>query len=198
MIITYLCPSCLQSCWWGSGAGKGLLCAFPAPSAGGSSDPLQQGSYTIPTGFMSITASFGNGGQRGARCGVESPCSLLPDGERKQHLDFLSPAGLESLAGQQAVFSALQCPLQRAGSRGKVGTQPTSTKLCPGVREGGSAVPCAPLLQLRARLALCGRERAHPGRLITVTQELRSAGTEKAEGSTSRAAPNPVGAASHP
>lgn len=29
--------------------------------------------------------------------GVESPCSLLADGERKQQLDFLSPAGLESL-----------------------------------------------------------------------------------------------------
>lgn len=50
---------------------------------------------------------------------------------------------------------------------------------------GGSAVPCAPLLQLRAGLAPCGREGAHPSRLITVTQELGSAGTEETEGSTS-------------
>lgn len=48
--------------------------------------------------------------REGHAVGVESPCSLLPDGERKQHLDFLSPAGLESLVGR-GVFSALQCPL---------------------------------------------------------------------------------------
>lgn len=82
-----------------------------------------------------------------------------------------------------------------------MGAQLITTKLCTGAR-GGSAVPCAPLLQLRAGLAPCGGEGAHPSRLITVTQELGSAGTEETEGSTSQAIPNPMGlgtmeAASH-
>lgn len=77
-----------------------------------------------------------------------------------------------------------------------------TTKLCAGVW-GGSAVPCAPLLQLRAGLAPRGREGACPSRLITVTQELGSAGTEETEDSTSQAVPTPMGlrtmgAASHP
>lgn len=57
---------------------------------------------------------------------------------------------------------------------GEMGAQLITTKLCTGAR-GGSAVPCAPLLQLRAGLAPCGGEGAHPSCLITVTQELGSA-----------------------
>lgn len=84
-----------------------------------------------------------------------------------------------------------------------MGAQPITTKLCTGAWEGGSAVPCSPLLQLRAGLAPCGGEGARPSRLITVTQELGSAGTEETEGGTSQAIPNPMGlrtmgAASHP
>lgn len=80
--------------------------------------------------------------------------------------------------------------------------QPITTKLCTGA-QGGSAVPCAPLLQLRVGLAPCGGEGARPGRLITVTQELGPAGTEETEGSTSQAIPKPMGlttmeAASYP
>lgn len=72
-----------------------------------------------------------------------------------------------------------------------MGAQLIATKLCTGAR-GCSAVPCAPLLQLRAGLAPCGGEGAHPSRLITVTQELGSAGTEETEGSTSQGIPSPM------
>lgn len=84
-----------------------------------------------------------------------------------------------------------------------MGAQLIKTKLCTGARGGGSsAVPCAPLLQLRAGLAPCAGNGARCSRLITVTQELGSAGTEETEGSTPQAIPNPMGlrtmgAASH-
>lgn len=76
----------------------------------------------------------------------------------------------------------------------KMGAQLIITKLCTGAQGGGGlAVPCAPLLQLRAGLAPRAGEGARPSRLITVTQELGSAGTEETEGSTSQAIPNPMG-----
>lgn len=42
-----------------------------------------------------------------------------------------------------------------------MGAQLITTKLCTGA-QGGSAVPCAPLLQLRAGLAPCGGEGLTP------------------------------------
>lgn len=122
-----------------------------------------------------------------------SPCSLLPDGERKQHLDFLSPAG--GLGGAGAFLSSSVSSRRGlgdglgVGGRWEPSPSPQSSALGHG---GGSAVPCAPLLQLRASLAPCGGEGARPRRLITVTQELGSAGTEETECGTSQAIPNPM------
>lgn len=62
--------------------------------------------------------------------GFESPCSLMPNRERKHYRVFLPLAGLESMVGQEA-FSALHWePSPALGTMGG---------------GGGTAVPCAPL-----------------------------------------------------
>lgn len=64
--------------------------------------------------------------------GVESPCSLLTEGERKQQLDFLSPAGLESLGGEVLSYSVSSGRGMSDGlGVGEMGAQLT-TKLCAG------------------------------------------------------------------
>lgn len=108
MIITYLCLSCLQSCWWEVGPRVGpeglgrVYSTFPVPSAG-ILNPCSREAYTIPTGFIYHSKLWERWPERGMLWGL-SPCSLLPDGERKQHLDFLSPTG--GLGGAGAFLSS--------------------------------------------------------------------------------------------
>lgn len=115
--------------------------------------------------------------------GFESPCSLLPNRERKQYRVFLPLAGLESMVGQEA-FSALHW-------------EPSSALGGCGVGWGVQLCLVHLFPQQWAGPAPCSREGAHPSPLITVTKERRSAGMEETRGWHVPSNPHPHGTYDH-
>lgn len=142
----YLPSRCWQRCWWEVGPGVGAQGLGRGCSV--HPHPLQlellgtkssEEAHTLPMCFSHHSGLWGllpdfvlhACPQRGVPgWGFESPCSLMPNRERKHYRVFLPLAGLESMVGQEG-FPALHWePSPALGAMGG---------------GGGTAVPCAPL-----------------------------------------------------
>lgn len=91
-----------------SGAGKGLLCAFPAPSAGILNPYSMVG--TIPTGIIYHSKLWEWWPERGMLWGLRLPAASWQMGRGSSSETSFHQLGWRAQWGR-VVFSALQCPL---------------------------------------------------------------------------------------
>lgn len=112
VIITYLCPSCLQSCRLRDGASgwEGLALCLPSPFSW-HSEPPTAGKPTPFPQALSMIATFGNGGhRRGMLSGLRVPAASWQMGRGSSSETSFPQLGWGAQWGR-GVFSALQCPL---------------------------------------------------------------------------------------